>query len=655
MSLPSQWQDLSDDDLSTNHVDDILEPVPNDLWVAAACADRVVDDITVQQRLLQLGLARTEQAVHRCQEILEEERLEKLNPLVSYFQSVPADAQLCRIRDTLLDRLDRLNTYVELAKVASTTGQLDFEEELDAWDDNPWGEDEQDVSLDLNKVAKRMPLKLSSFLRDDLLISACTLALEEHLSFLQVLYDWHGDYLWPYRFTILESVPLYLPPTTYLFILPSVNAVTNTELMPSWKVWRTTSDLAQSTTVREGIIDSDLPAEFTTYNNTLDSVAPKDAFSSDSLTKWYKDRAEGIIATTGFVDMGLALIQHAGAQGIPGLDEFGEELSLFSRLVYDARQGSERNDDDWTLSQWRSLDPPSVVRAYLAHTPPHLLAHNVLGSVMPYLFVLEARAERVGTPDPTIPTTHLYDYILSCSLEQVAAIFEASKPTISSSKRIISNDVDMARLALACLYGSNSKSDWSTMSAIFECLPAWDAQAADDGDNDALDTTVSSLASFVQPTTTGSQYTPKDLLLFFNPLPLSSLSHALDVLDVHIESGEILSRWSVGAPLRWFLQSSGDAVEQRAWANRMARRAGGRDDQLADLADWEWLLEDMLKLTGPSNGKLRGAFGLLPEEEVKEIFFAGLLSTGSMALFMNASIYADFIQSLKSLPPCSSQ
>jgi len=119
------------------------------------------------------------------------------------------------------------------------------------------------------------------------------------------------------------------------------------------------------------------------------------------------------------------------------------------------------------------------------------------------------------------------------------------------------------------------------------------------------------------------------LFVFFRPLPATSLSRALDILDVHLESGEIFSRWGVPAPLRWFLQSANDEAQQRAWATRMARRAGGSDDKLDTLGDWEWLLKDMLKLSGTNDAGLKSAFGLLSQAEIIWIFFSGLLSTGS--------------------------
>ena len=73
---------------------------------------------------------------------------------------------------------------------------------------------------------------------------------------------------------------------------------------------------------------------------------------------------------------------------------------------------------------------------------------------------------------------------------------------------------------------------------------------------------------------------------------------------------------------------AGDVAEQRAWANRMARRAGGTDDKLDSQEDWEWLLEDMLKLCGSEDSGLKGAFCLLKRDEVTRIFLSGVLAAG---------------------------
>ena len=292
-------------------------------------------------------------------------------------------------------------------------------------------------------------------------------------------------------------------------------------------------------------------------------------------------------------------------------------------------------DDEWSLARWQSLSQAEVIKAYLGHSTPDTLADDIRRLVLPYLYVLDSRAERVGESDKGIFKRLLHEYILEAPLEISLAVFEASTATVPVQERIIKSDLDVAKLALARLYGSNEIHSWSTMSRIFECLPVWDVSGNEDleSDREVTVTTLQSLGAFIQPSTEwplGPGAT--ELKLFFEPLPFASLSRALDILDVHLESGEVLERWDVAAPMRWLVQSAFDKGEQRSWAVRMARQAaesvertGGRS---ARDAEWASLMDDMIKLSGGGDGLLRGAFGLLTKEEVLKAFFEGILSAG---------------------------
>ena len=639
------WVNLEDHDITRKNVEELLTSVPDDLWVAAACADRVVEDVDVQRSLLDLGLKRTEPARSRAREFLEDalvpaedededtvargdaEEDKARMVLTSYFHDEPQDGRLCHLRTVLLRRLDRLNTFVEMCKLTPTS-QRDADDVDDEWEDDPWGDTREDGPVQQKVPAPTgppLPISLPSFLLDDLVDISCLLASASCFAALHILLQRHGSQLWPYRFTILDYVPVYIPPTDYRDLLPSCDPASDVERRLQCTPWREEADWTEKAEVREALASAGHGSEESTASSSV--VIQVEPLSASALTQWYRERTEHIISSSGMVDHALLLVQHAASQSVPDLDGLGEDLLLFSRLVYDACASDGTGSEDWTLEGWKSLDPPAAIHAYLANSSPESIAKDISRLVMPYLFILEARAERVGQPDPGLPQRLLYDYILQAPLEIVAAIFEASKPTLPSAQRVIRSDEDMARLALACLYGSDSLDEWPTMSRIFECLPAWDISPGND-EGDEADTTVTSLSTFVAPSTTRPRCTPNDLLIFFKPLPPSSLSRALDILDVHLESGEILGRWSVPAPLRWFLQSNSSVTEQRAWATRMARRAGGADDKLDSQEDWEWLLEDMLKLAGSGDGNLKGAFCLLTRDEVARIFLSGLLASG---------------------------
>jgi hypothetical protein len=636
-SLYTRWETLKDEEVTVSDVQDNLAPANDDLWVAAACIDRFVSDEVVQRSLIELGINRTNAAVHRCKEVLllpsrapgsSDAVIEPKELLSVYFTDTPEDAQLCHIRTTLLARLDRLNSFAKIYKelLAKKRDEEDDPGIDEEWEDDPWKEEVEASIIAHAATSVQSPIPLQDFLMEDILDVACFYASQECFDAVRTLLTYHHSCLWPSRFTILESIPCHSNPSDYRDFLPAYDATTDKELASPLHGWRT-EDWVESTDVQAALSQMKLPAEFEALHPSLANAASQESqlLSAQQLTSWYKKRIDQVISSTGMLDMALSLVQHAGSLGIPDLDELGEDLSLMTRLVYDIPQAWAQDDEDWTLARWRSMEPSQVVGAYLAHSTSDTVAKDISRLIMPYLFVLESRSERAGQPDPDLPDRLLHNYILGAPLDIVAAIIEASKRTLLPPQRVIKNDEDVARLALACLYGSNSLTEWMTMSRIFECLPAWEIGSSPE---DEADATIVSLGEFVTPSTTHPQCGPTDLHFFFKPLPVASLSRALDILEVHLESGEIFARWNVPAPLRWFLQSAGNVTEQRAWANRMARRTGAAADKLGEMEDWEWLLDDMLKLCGKNESGVPSAFGLLTEEEVSSIFFSGLLSSG---------------------------
>ena len=626
--MANPWSTLADEDLTPESVHTHLDSISNDHWVAAACFDRLVSDIATQRTLIDIGLQRSASALTRTYGIYSStastsQLQDDTKFLLDHFRREPLDAQVCHIRASLRERLDRLNTYVELQKELVVKGSED--EVDDEWEDDPWA-DEENSQEKGSPEDKSAILPLQEFLTNDLLVTALLLAAQEQFAALSVLVERYGTTLFPHRFTILESIPEHTSPSDYHQFLPTYDLSKDSE-----KQWTSHTPWSDADWTDNPDVQSALEQTGIRPLASQERIpgAIETPLSSSALLQWYRDRIDRIISRTGIVDIALVLVQHGASSGLSGLDEIGEDLSLLSRLVYDVPRPAAE-DDDHTLSGWSKMNPSEVIGSYLSHSTPGTIVKNIQRLVIPYLFVLESRAERSGNPDPSLRNRLLYEYIVNAPLTISASIFEASKPILPPVERLIKDDEDLARIALALLYGSDSLDEWATMSRIFECMPAWDSgYVADAGEEDEADTTIASLGAFVTPSTTQSRVTASDLLLFFQPLHASSLSRALDVLDVHLESGEILSRWNVPATLRWFLQSGNDGNEQRSWARRMARRAGGSSDEPDSPEEYGWLLEDMIKLTNTGESGLRSTFGLIPKDEVISIFLSGLLNSGS--------------------------
>lgn len=645
-----RWINLPDNELTQDIIRDNLIPLEDDLWVAAACADRILPVVDAQTALLELGLLRTARALEKIQNALEQfvgsdddgddelNDIEKSGQTTEHAVSTQTNLlrraltedetsrKLLSLRLILLRRLDLTRTYGELlasgTMYARSAGDEEFEQ------DDPWTEEKP---LSAAETLQNSPwLPLPDFLTTDIIHSALLFASTQRFSGLKILFARHLSDLFPFRLHILESIPAHVPPIEYLDLLPACNFSTLQEETRLSQPWRNPPEWVEQTHVQAILSDTgveDFP-QFDVSAIERPDNARYELLSGGELADWFKRRIEEI-DRLGLVDIALAFVQHATTLAIPNIDAEGEELSLLARLIYDAPISESRPfvSEDWTLAKWRSMDPPAIIRAYLTHSTPETVAADIRRLVVPYLFVLDARRQREQTGSPVEPIQEtsdelLYGWILNASLDLAAAIFVASKADLPVATRVVQKDEDLARLALACLYGSDALDAWPTMSAIFECLPAWEISESEvDGpDADEADTTLASLATFVTPTTSKPKTAPADLYAFFRPLPARALSRALDILDVHLESGEVLARWGVPAPLRWFVQSAGDSGLQRAWAIKMARRSGAEGGEI--------LLDDMVKLSGGALGDLRGAFGMLKQDEVIKIFFEGLLSSG---------------------------
>jgi hypothetical protein len=624
-----------------------------DLCIRAATT-RLVDDAAVIRDILEVAktrgehiVAKAEQDVHRIigedrhwNSVGQEEFGRALNDVLGNEESARNGLQFCSHLDQLCRRLE---TY---ASFSPTTGAgpskpreaAPIDNEVDAvGTDIPWTEpDVSDPELDdpwesgsvqsnksvrkaesdkgnnMTEDAEEPPIPLSAFLNTPLADCAVIIASASAFATLKKVYHRHELELWSYRYAILEAVPLWvLPMELYdIGLLPRIDGGQESP---------TTSN-DKSTFLER------LHSHFPLPQSSLPTTPQ---LAVDAVRDWYISRIS-LLDTVGLLDLQIAWVQQAVASGVTGLDALGEELLLLSRLVYDAHL-TPSQQAEWSLASWRRASPETVIKAYLANTTAESIVSDIRRQILPYLYVLESKAERAGEAHADLVERHLHDIVLSLPLHLALPIFEASKATLPQAERIISNDVIVARLALACLYGSNTRSDWSTMSAIFECLPVWDVSGGDlESDKEATATTLDSIAAFVRPTRAGAHPpTAKDLFVFFTPLPFASLSRALDILDVHLESGEILARWDTPVQLRFLLQSARDKAEQKELAEKMVRRQG-----TGPHTDTRWtaLWADMKKLSGGDDALLRGAFGVLDVEEMTRIYLGGVLASGSTYL-----------------------
>ncbi|GAA5917205.1 hypothetical protein JCM6882_002256 [Rhodosporidiobolus microsporus] len=631
---------------------------------------------------------------------------------------------VCRARRKALDLGDRVMTWEAIwgdsggGKGASVNGEGEEGAEKEGEDDG-WGDD---LDLDLppsddNGAEEEAPPprpsspppspsphpSLPLFLSSPLPHTALLLALSPHpthtLPELALLCTLHAPALYPHRVRLVEAVPEWVDPGEYRGLLPAVEIREEGEGHEAeWEdiqPWRASPDWSES-----------LPSL------SLSPRAPPSTQkrSPAALSAWYASRATHI-ASQGLVAPALALVQHAASRGVNdgALDELGEELSLLSRLVYDRparapaadddddeeEQEEEEEEEDLTLPLYRSLSPAQIVALSLRTCTPANLAPTIRRLVLPYLGVLESRAERAREDgraaegegerekerEGDLTRRLLNDFVLSLAtsprpspprrrvresprrrllrLHLLLAVFESSKPTLRTGERIVKDDGDLARLAVAGLYGfyvgaaegapPPTVEEVVAMGKVLECLPAFDTSSPSSSSS-SFSTPAVDLFALASSSPSPTPLTPPALFSALTPPPPPHrLTSLLDTLDLHLSQLESLHRYACAPPagLAWFLTSYRDARAQREWATRLARTAAqggtvGAEGEFEGEDEWVALREFMVECTGVAGEEgedearaekgLGRAFWMLGREEALRIFFGGLLGAGRFSL-----------------------
>ena len=638
----NRWLDTSSTDWTVAQVRELLLVIQDDQWKASAATETQAEDVEAEVAILEAGIESSKRyldgsakAVAVQASLADGEEVEAVKQVL--------DDELREAIETRIQLLvleDKAKTWRELhasdprsvAKV-ETVEEPSNEEDVEAsWhfdgdedDSDILGENERDGQSPRPPPTSSNSLpSLPEFLDTSILQSAFTAALEADFTVLRVLFRRHAAQLNPFRLAILDRIPLFSEVSEYTDLLPQVDQANDVERLLPGEAWRTNPDKWESSTL--DVMLHDRPEQ---------GPSPRTA---EQISQWYQKRVEALDRSSGRIDNCLSLIQYGASQGVPALDALGEELSLLSKLVYGGSEQTAGIAQDWTLQKWRSSSPSAIVAAYLSGSTASTVVADIRRMALPYLFVLESQAERAGSPDPTLHERLLNEWLLAVSptrLDIVASVYEASKPTFRPPQRIVRDELQLVRLALAIAYAHPGTSSWDIITTIFDCLPALEEPAPISAEH-----TLSHLLSGSPPSS------PASLFAALQQWSTAALSRALDAFDLHLEAAEIFARWSAPKPLSFFVSLGEDSKQQRMWADRLARtsaaavsgRGGGLGGDFEFEDEWISLLDDLCKLArdgkgsaeGSSPGSPRPVFSSLSQKEITRIFFSGLLSSGSM-------------------------
>ncbi|KAG2184910.1 hypothetical protein INT43_000823 [Umbelopsis isabellina] len=632
----------------------VLNRITDKAWVVKQCMSCIFDDYNIQEALVNTGVNATQPIVDKIINdiLLKDQDTTSFRAALddsSYTVTVPLsdlDCSWILSKMYLLQYSDRLRTFEEIWS-ATNVASIDTLPSDD--DDNPLNSstemltsssiDTSEHQYDDNTNENGFGSGYRLFRDVNLVAQAIEFARLQNFTALDILFSRHGTELLPYRLHILSQIPETADPERYNTpsVQPASSACEN--LMEStWDVhpWREDIDVVEHPKLKEYL--KNLKPSLEVYESNLENVLQSVSYpaSAETISQWYIERARRIDEFTGLTSYALKLIQNGSMRQVPNLQDLEDNLEFLCKLLYGTgvTAETERLFRDLDLQAFESMDPYEVLELSLKGTGVDRIVMDLIVFGLPWLQLVENRRTRDADGDAHMSEANdfeepvhymLYRWLLNVAdghLDWCCEILESSKPTMEQEDRIIKEDLDLSRIALAILYTTEDGSQVELMGRIFECLPLFDLDNLEDPQEEE-NLEVDTLADI--QTAHG----------FFAALQKSTektLSMLMDKLQVHLSSAEVLWRYQLNVPLRWYLQSAESYDEQKQLCLRLANQVVSNVEKNGNRYmqddDWTALLVDMMDLQDQGNGVL----GAMSEEEIFEIYWKALLRCGNFNL-----------------------
>jgi hypothetical protein len=545
----------------------ILKLVQDDAWVSGECLSTLVEDGALQKDILILGQQRANTVTA---------------PLLATKTPDTKDKVWLRTRFYFIQYLDRLETFIKIWP--SIANQ-----------DTPFSK-AYDQFRDCNLVAQ-----------------AIEYARLEHHHALDALFMHHGNETLPYRLFILSQIPETANPDR--FVLPHVTQQHEDKWLE--EPWRKPQDPVESDEIQK-MIHLDVP-NYDEYVKRLEEKIQATEYptSSKVIADWYMNRAKAV-DSIGLSNNALEMSRYAQVMGVTGIELQVAEYEWLCKYVYVSRP-VQSIEDVVTLEKFREMSNEVILQGLLSNTTD--IVSDMMGLALPWVEVCRKQRMDKQLNKDEKPEMLLYRWLLDQMekrLDLCCAVFEASKPTTPIEDRIIKDDLDLSRLILSITYLSQGPLEY--LVRMFECLPIF--SDLDDGEES---TDPTDFRVFLN--SSGKEDTPIALFKALEPVGPYGLTQMIDTLQNHLGSAEVLHRYHVDIPPRWYLEEQ-SIESQRQLCTRMSSQAAGGVEsggaQFNQDDDWRELLDDMVRLH--DNGQ--GIFGKLEQPEILEIFFSSLLRCG---------------------------
>src|SRR5258705_7114184 len=229
MDVFDRWNATTDDELTTELVEDYFSQHLDELYIASSAVDRLVNDAKLQRLILHNGLKSTESAVDTGKNLLDTTSLPcdvdseagyDGEEVTSFPQPPHAsigvrDERLIRLlslRYIILRRLHLVDTFEYLTSDPSWSTHVEGTG-AGGHDFDPWDNEGPHAKAMIPSIVP--PFSLPDLLTHDVLGTALQLADDCQFEILRLLMDKHSADLFPYRLAILEAIPLHAHPMVF--------------------------------------------------------------------------------------------------------------------------------------------------------------------------------------------------------------------------------------------------------------------------------------------------------------------------------------------------------------------------------------------------------------------------------------------------------
>eukprot|EP00736_Rhodelphis_marinus_P004987 Rmarinus@m.16144 len=355
--------------------------------------------------------------------------------------------------------------------------------------------------------------EFETFMRASIEESAYRYARRGEVRALEVLLMRHPTELCPAIADVLRKLPEVINPSNYYNLLPGVEGDSEAEF--SYNAWHFEHDWFKHPRLRMFLLPSNVRfASDATIREILENlsimyprcgpydedgdVAPdalegcestriedgsvfcggqtvcSSSKTADEISEWFRVRAMEIDSRCGMLENSSKLLECGMAKGVPSLESLLENIRRLELLVYSTCP-------TLSLASFLTKTPEERFRLALKECTPETVVSTYWTRGLPFLTEFEETTD-------VAPSEHglLYRFLVSSvradapdvcdALSVCCAIFEASKPTLPDSERVISSDDELVACALDCVFAcrATTPETFSIMKDILECLPVRD-------------------------------------------------------------------------------------------------------------------------------------------------------------------------------------